>query len=1110
MRKINNQSQVRSAVANCVHTLYAIKKSTPTSQPDRRALNETISLRRERQLAHSCGPAWRYMQAGIDECVASLTATPDVPPTDPLLDFLAMHSDEGPAIAAMWTSLHRSCTQHSEITETAVVAVRKLFHSLVRSRAFLAAAQLYRQLVDYGLSLRNHDVLLLLGNLPYEKSVGSSSEISHDSWLSSGNTTSWKRKKGSEARQSKSQPVRSVGSASPPLEKSSRPRTSKRWLERLRVYEAAMGHSTMVRSSVSADAAEDEPSEALSFDQPLWKDSNAVAALLHHLCFIHSQGQCKATPDTRGLWMEALHVISTQMSANRGKVEHPIAMPPVLISSVISSLHIVPPSAQWKFAVRLIASNIRCPRALEHELMRVLCVKLCPTLSAQPSLKPLRIIREAVNVASSRLSRENTSTYLSVAMATMIDRCRVNPTSQMLQSLKPALKRMLTVQLLECVRHFQSEGEESIDSQYVESSHRFIPSALEDNLALCTSAVSATASLLPLIEDLNRSTSSQCSSDELAWTAFFDDSGLVALREVLFSNKHRSNREIKAMKNAPERNVLLKHFFQAGVAWLMVLSPKESDHCTLAVERVSDILFWLSDVVGDMNLTFNRSAVQEDVLGVVAKVILRFGLHEQRNHSTLEASLAHRILKDRDAKVLCVSLIRLVAAILPLKSRAQAIRSLHFRDAIRVVLILSRASNSAGKFVRSQLSATNARHLDDFVTTLCESRKRVPRAFGHPSMLLHSSRNASCVYEIASSSATENEKSNSLKQLMSAKATWFEAAMLMHSILAGVRVAPTTVPQSLYLDAIERMRFPQPGENSVPIHAWNAANFCYRYALNAIPEGNQKLKIEITDSSVFPLMCIAISCSQVDEARTLSRSWLRSHALRSGELQIPPDTLIVTKILHAIKLGERDVLQRLLHHLRCSSSSSQLKAQLMPLLCQATQLSCYRSDWLRAIRLLDSHQEVLNTPEGTLSYLHCLDSSGSNLYQTSKKVFRECGANNWWSAEHSALVLRSFSRARKWQDALTILSSPSHVDLHLSSEAVIKEGLRACATGGQLEAAESLFSAFTKIAPTSPTQSSMKALLFRAMTKDFGRKTTSMPLATSPKYEFQVSPNVQL
>jgi hypothetical protein len=1110
MRKVNNRTQVRCGVVSCWRTFNTIKSPPFPFQDDRRAPLTNISVRRERQLVHAYGPAWRYMRRDVGDALASPAVTPDDPPSDPLEAFLAMHADEGPAIAAMWTSLHRSCTQYSEITESAVVAVRRLFHNLVRSRAFLAAAQLYRRLGEYGLALKNHDVLLLLTNLPYEKSVGSASEISQGIWMSSGDPTSWKRKKEAEARVHK-RPL-SHNASTPVVDtkhvagNSTSPRVSGRWLERLRVYEAAMGHATLEANPVDSSSGTfvNAFDSTASNQSPPWKNPEAIAALIHHLCFVHSQSQIAPVSKDRGVWVEALHVFSAELSAQKTSSIRPVVMPSVLFPAAACAFQIVPPALQWKVAVRLIANNVRGSRTLENELLRTLSVKLCPTLNSPVSRRPLGTVRKAVDVILERLGSTSgdPSTYHSIAMASLIDRCRTSPTRQMLQSVQPALIQMLNAQIFECERHFRVQ-EPLGDSHAVETHHRFIPCALEENIALCTSAVRATASLLPLVTDLNRSFGSHSQrTDELARAAFFGDAGLVALRELLFSSKHRSSREIKAIKNSPERNVISNFFLQAGLAWLMML-PRTSRYVSISVHTVSGILSWLAEILGDMNLCADRSHVQRDVLTVVSKVILHVGLHQRGNHSTLEASLAHQVLTDRFAMLLCTSVIRLIAAVLPLKSRSHATNSLRVRSALRVVLILSNPSNPAGKLVRSQLSTSHARHLDTFSIYMRRSHRakcgvNVGSFVGRPFLWKGSNleilrRNVGDVYSVASDRATTEQKSAALQKLMEAKSDWLEAAILTHSILSGVRISSNLIPTSVYLTAIERLSVPQPGEHVVPLPAWSAAIRCYQRALQTIPRSDDRpyLKIETIDKLVLPMLRVSVSCGQHDEARALNDNWLRFHATRSVEFQLSPDRLVAAKIRHALELRERDVLQRVVHYLSCSGSEG-LKSELTPFLMTATQHSCQRNEWLRAIRLLDSHPVILTTPTGVLCYLHCLNSSGANLYHTCRNVFRNCGGNSWWTAEHSALVLRSFSRARRWQEALSLFSSPTHVNLHLSSEAVIKEGLRACAAGGRPEAAEALFNAYTELSTTAGQTTAMKALLFRAMTKSFAHKSTTI------------------
>lgn len=90
---------------------------------------------------------------------------------DPLLEFLEKNEEDAALLLAMWTSLRRSCLYASEISESLSLNARWFLHYLIRMRAIAAAVRFYQRLLALGVQLHKWDVIVLLKNLPYERST---------------------------------------------------------------------------------------------------------------------------------------------------------------------------------------------------------------------------------------------------------------------------------------------------------------------------------------------------------------------------------------------------------------------------------------------------------------------------------------------------------------------------------------------------------------------------------------------------------------------------------------------------------------------------------------------------------------------------------------------------------------------------------------------------------------------------------------------------------------------------------------------------------------------------------------------------------------------------
>ncbi|RNF08915.1 hypothetical protein TraAM80_02461 [Trypanosoma rangeli] len=101
---------------------------------------------------------------------------------DPLLEFLEKNEEDAPILLAMWTSLRRCCLHASEISESLSLTTRWFLHHLIRMRAIAAAVQFYQRLLALGVQLQKWDVVLLLSNLPYDRST-TVADSQMDAWM---------------------------------------------------------------------------------------------------------------------------------------------------------------------------------------------------------------------------------------------------------------------------------------------------------------------------------------------------------------------------------------------------------------------------------------------------------------------------------------------------------------------------------------------------------------------------------------------------------------------------------------------------------------------------------------------------------------------------------------------------------------------------------------------------------------------------------------------------------------------------------------------------------------------------------------------------------------
>lgn len=995
--------------------------------------------------------------------------------------------------------------------------------------------------MEFGLSLQQHDVVLLLSNLPYEKSANSA-EMSHDDWTKSDAPISWKRKKQQEAEEDlKKSSNRSVASAaSAKMSATNREGVAvvdNRWVERLKIYEASMG-----RGKFFVDDTDHDLSNCGTLDsaidvesqhdvQPTWTSAESTAALVHHLHFIHTTRGKRCD----GVWAEALHIIASKICA-----EHPdaqggaasISLPAVMIPAVTATIRMVPPQLRCKLAINIVEKNIRGPTPFDHDLLRTLCAAMCPVLRFSRRLHTIRryrVLHKSIKTVLSRLSSSSSptdvSTFRCVTSALLVDSFATNPSSIQLEAVSSSLIQMLGSLYYECTHVFSESTARDESSTLIDGSRkearRFMPMAFEQNLSICSASLKAAGDLLAIFHQLTcfsgTNYSRRWSPDTLARAAFLGTHGLFHVREVIFSPAFRNHQELKAVKNAAERNALLLHFCKPVLAWLAGMpcqekmqyhtlnSPLTAKNHVLAMDTAAKLLVACADAVDDMVFgSHERKSACALTLKAVMRCMQTYELHGCKNQ-TLSAHLSLHMQRDSSFGELCVALVRITSLVLPLTSRVEVVRIFKgSRKCLAVLLVLSAADNAAGRFVRERLSASTAQHLDKLVLLIRNpgrSREGKRALVGRENVSFNILRRTASprvqfmrkreyteeIYAIASSSLGDAGKSNAIEALVKAKAAnWLDAARIMNVLIFGVRIASSSLSLGVYQAAIQQLSVPIGDDHRVPLAAWQTAINLFWHAVDGLPNSQIKM-LTALDSTILPLLRVCVACGKQHEARRWNEMWQRLHAQQSSDEYLGSDHYLASKLTNAVVLKERDSVSQVAYFLDDCRSSVELRTKLNVLLLEAVQTMCDAGRWDQAIRALTTRRRVslLETPEGSLAFLRCLSGSTTSLYRTAESTFQEHSHKDWWSAEHSALVLRTFTRSRRWKDALSLLANPICMDLHLASQKVLLEGLRACANGGQSDVAEVLFAAYQAAGKAVRTsdQHVAKSLFLRAITK---------------------------
>ncbi|ESL09268.1 hypothetical protein TRSC58_03015 [Trypanosoma rangeli SC58] len=165
----------RAAAAKETTSLGKAADTTPVQQNT--SLTPTASTE-IRTRAVELGLVSEEAHSSFSELCGRGTSTPK----DPLLEFLEKNEEDAAILLAMWTSLRRCCLHASEISESLSLTTRWFLHHLIQMRAIAAAVQFYQRLLALGVQLQKWDVVLLLSNLPYDRST-TVADSKMDAWM---------------------------------------------------------------------------------------------------------------------------------------------------------------------------------------------------------------------------------------------------------------------------------------------------------------------------------------------------------------------------------------------------------------------------------------------------------------------------------------------------------------------------------------------------------------------------------------------------------------------------------------------------------------------------------------------------------------------------------------------------------------------------------------------------------------------------------------------------------------------------------------------------------------------------------------------------------------
>ncbi|RNF17248.1 uncharacterized protein Tco025E_04889 [Trypanosoma conorhini] len=177
------------------------KETTP---PGKTTDTPLAQMNASLQSTTSTGVRTRAVELGLvseeaDSAFAELCGGGSSTSKDPLLEFLEKNEEDAALLLAMWTSLRRSCLHASEISESLSLTTRWFLHHLIRMRAIAAAVRFYQRLLALGVQLQKWDVVLLLSNLPYDRST-TVAESHSEAWMQENRPSRWAERRRREQR----------------------------------------------------------------------------------------------------------------------------------------------------------------------------------------------------------------------------------------------------------------------------------------------------------------------------------------------------------------------------------------------------------------------------------------------------------------------------------------------------------------------------------------------------------------------------------------------------------------------------------------------------------------------------------------------------------------------------------------------------------------------------------------------------------------------------------------------------------------------------------------------------------------------------------------------
>jgi hypothetical protein len=1094
-----------------------------------------VSARHSRQLRQKYGPAWRYIapipsDAGISELAPLVPSTVCSTPPAQLDELVSKSIGE----------VEKSGGALKPVSAMVISTLRMCFHLLIRNRFVEAAVSMYHRLMDLGYQMQRSDLSVLLWNLPYDKSTTvSRSEASE--WTSAP-APSWKdrRKATGTTASEEGAKRRTVGSVEDPcatgngpcaavgtetlVAESERPAWLKRWIE----VEVAMGNIDLY------DAQRFSKRQALCrpFREPTADDaSHALDQQDAALANAAHRGICAAEFAEYGI-MEPLPLIehltflqntNTLQKVATGSSKSKLANLPAKVSYWSEALHLASMYC-------LSQPNIASPRLLQacadaaiqstswkvqHSYLSACALHLTPPLMRADSLLTEVSTRMLINVLAARRGQAISDGALrSMGLQCSSSECVRNAFAivrglSKIESNGKTRRRINLRQLLsDCIAAAKvATSHLFIDvSRFVEDEKRKSAVAVSISRGLYTAANTRSAQtaeaegvvyshrclvathemvcvlaerlakLLPSIGLLAtiEGASENSGADDFVRDIFFSTFGLVESLRLLST----------CSSAGPCANLSLRLSAALGAM------TKES----LAARRTSLSLSTLLQVVSHLRLLSASGVKSSEVVVVAGCRCATVGSAAARHLS--------RVVSEVGKKLVCESLA--------LVQQSGHWISLDFRHraAIRTLW-----ADQLGRQIRDSLSATEARRIDAMIASAPARRCSRPRLNGRGDRLrVHTADVvlSPARVEMLLSRCTELSEIRSalaspafLSTLQSELdgAPWDKALRIVTYLVHNARIRPRTLPPSIFSLSLRALK------NS-PRDMWLDAVQVFWVAtdlaeLPKTPPG-RALRPEhlMLDALLAPLVKALFASRHASEARGIIRVWEKVCAERAEGIDRRRQFLAFAALgatealMLGVKLREAGVVP-----------DGQVSEEF-----QRVAVSVARGHWTFALEMLARFVGNAKPSAGNVrAALRILRECPSNLDKQALALYQARESTSWNSSCTFHLMSILNRKKSGWSKALEVAADQVPVDTVFTADdsfgqQVLLQGLRACAIGGQVEPATTLYDMWKRSVTSTPNPERFaqqnevaKCYFFRAMTKPLTAKIKRKTTVTPPK-----------